>query len=180
MSVEKIVEIENKRISLVFNKFAKQAAGSVMVSCGDTQVLVTVSANKDTKEGQDWFPLTVDYIEKYYAAGRMPGGFVKRETKPSDRETLTSRVIDRPLRPSFPEGYMNETQVHAIVMSLDPEHHPAPLAMVGASAALMISPIPFNGPVASLRVGRKDGKYFLDPSEMDDDGSELNLNIACR
>src|SRR5690606_19260573 len=105
MSVEKIIEIENKRISFVFNKFAKQAGGSVMVTCGDTQVLVTACGVRDAKEGQSFFPLTVDYIEKYYAAGRIPGGFIKREAKPSDRETLTSRVIDRPLRPSFPEHY---------------------------------------------------------------------------
>src|SRR5690606_32394499 len=108
------------------------------------------------KPDQDFFPLTVDYIEKYYAAGRVPGGYFKREAKPSERELLTSRVIDRPLRPSFPENYLNDTVIAAIVVSLDPQHHPAPLALMGASAALMVSDIPFNGPVASLRVGYKD------------------------
>ncbi len=177
MSFVKEVEVGGKRIRFEFQKYAKQANGSVMVSCGDTQILVTVCANEEPKEGQDFFPLTVDYIEKFYAAGRIPGGFVKRETKPSDREALTSRVIDRPLRPSFPEEYMCDTQIVCTVMSVDPEHHPAPLALVGASAALMISDIPFNGPVASVRLGMKDGEYIVDPKE--GEKSDLDLNIAC-
>ena len=176
MSLVKEVVVGDKTISFEFGKYAKQANGSVMVSCGDTQVLVTVCAAEEPREGQDFFPLSVDYIEKFYAAGRIPGGFVKRETRPGDAETLTSRVIDRPLRPSFPKGYMNETQVIATVMSLDPDHHPAPLALVGASTALMISDIPFNGPVASLRVGRKDGQFTIDPQL--DSTQELDLNIA--
>jgi polyribonucleotide nucleotidyltransferase len=147
-----------------------------MVSCGDTQVLVTVCASEAPKEGQDFFPLSVDYIEKFYAAGRIPGGFVKRETKPSEAEVLTARVIDRPLRPSFPEEYLCETQVVCTVMSVDPLHHPAPLALVGASTALMISDIPFNGPVASIRVGKKDGQLVLDPV-LGEEG-DLDLNIA--
>jgi polyribonucleotide nucleotidyltransferase len=147
-----------------------------MVSCGDTQVLVTVCASEAPKEGQDFFPLSVDYIEKFYAAGRIPGGFVKRETKPSEAEVLTARVIDRPLRPSFPEEFLCETQVVCTVMSVDPLHHPAPLALVGASTALMISDIPFNGPVASVRVGKKDGQLVLDPV-LGEEG-DLDLNIA--
>ena len=178
MSLIKEVAVGSKTIKFEFQKFAKQANGSVMVSCGDTQVLVTVCASDEPREGQSFFPLTVDYIEKFYAAGRIPGGFIKRETKPSDREALTARVIDRPLRPSFPEGYMCDTQIVATVMSYDPKHHPAPLALIGASTALMISDVPFNGPVASLRVGLKDGELVLDP---DPNGTyDLDLNVACR
>ncbi|RYZ54810.1 MAG: polyribonucleotide nucleotidyltransferase, partial [Proteobacteria bacterium] len=176
MSVIKEAIVGDKTIRFEFNKFAKQANGSVMVSCGDTQVLVTVCAADAPKEGQDFFPLSVDYIEKYYAAGRIPGGFVKREGRLSELETLTSRLIDRPLRPCFPEGYLNDTQVIATVMSLDPLHHPSSLALAGASVALMISDIPFNGPVASLRIGRKDGKLIIDPLPGDD--SDLELVVA--
>jgi len=174
--LEREVKIADKTIKLTFNKFAKQANGTVMVTCGDTQVLVTVCAASGPKEGVDFFPLTVDYIEKYYAAGRIPGGYIKRETKPSEREVLVSRVIDRPLRPSFPETYVTDTFVTAFVVSLDPKHHPAPLALLGASTALMISDIPFNGPVASLRIGMKDGQYIIDPPEFEE--SDLDLNIA--
>jgi polyribonucleotide nucleotidyltransferase len=176
MSLIKEAKVGDKTICFEFQKFAKQANGSVMVSCGDTQVLVTVCASEAPKEGQDFFPLSVDYIEKFYAAGRIPGGFVKRETKPSEAEVLTARVIDRPLRPSFPEEYLCETQVVCTVMSVDPLHHPAPLALVGASTALMISDIPFNGPVASIRVGKKDGQLVLDPV-LGEEG-DLDLNIA--
>lgn len=178
MSLVREVTVGDKLIRLEFQKYAKQANGSVMVSCGDTQVLVAVCAADDAKEGQDFFPLTVDYIEKFYAAGRIPGGFIKRETKPSEREALTSRVIDRPLRPCFPEEFLVETQVMATVMSYDPKHHPAPLALLGASAALMISDIPFNGPVASLRVGMEDGQLVLDHNPRGK--SDLDLNVACR
>jgi polyribonucleotide nucleotidyltransferase len=176
MSLIKEAKVGDKTICFEFQKFAKQANGSVMVSCGDTQVLVTVCASEAPKEGQDFFPLSVDYIEKFYAAGRIPGGFVKRETKPSEAEVLTARVIDRPLRPSFPEEFLCETQVVCTVMSVDPLHHPAPLALVGASTALMISDIPFNGPVASVRVGKKDGQLVLDPV-LGEEG-DLDLNIA--
>ena len=178
MSLIREVTVGDKLIKLEFQRFAKQANGSVMVSCGDTQVLVTVCAADDPKEGQDFFPLTVDYIEKYYAAGRFPGGYVKRETRPSDREALTSRVIDRPLRPSFPEEYMCDTQIVATVMSYEAKHNPAPLALLGASAALMISDIPFQGPVASLRIGMEGGKLILDPPT--NYVSDLDLNVACR
>ena len=176
MSVIKEVELGGKVIRFEFNKFAKQASGSVMVTCGDTQVLVTACSASSPKPGINFFPLTVDYIEKFYAVGRIPGGFVKRETKPSDREALTSRVIDRPLRPSFPKSYRNETQIVATVMSADLENHPATLALLGASTALMISDIPFNGPVASIRLGLKDGNYVIDPTP--EDTTELDLTIA--
>jgi polyribonucleotide nucleotidyltransferase len=177
MTVEREIKVGEKTIKFIFNKYAKQANGSVMVQCGDTQVLVTACASDSPKPDQDFFPLTVDYIEKYYAAGRVPGGYFKREAKPSERELLTSRVIDRPLRPCFPENYLNDTVITAIVVSLDPQHHPAPLALMGASVALMVSDIPFNGPVASLRIGYKDGEFILDPPEVNPEG-ELDLNIA--
>lgn len=176
MSIVKTVEFGSKTITFQFQKFAKQANGSVMVTCGDTQVLVTVCASDEPKKGQDFFPLTVDYIEKFYAAGRIPGGFIKRETKPSEREALTARVIDRPLRPSFPKEYLCDTHIVTTVLSVDMENHPAHLALMGASAALMISDIPFNGPVAAMRLGLKDGQYIVDPKS--DQESDLDLNIA--
>jgi polyribonucleotide nucleotidyltransferase len=178
MSLIREVEIAGKKIKFEFNKFAKQANGSVMVSCGDTQVLVTVCSSEEAKEGQDFFPLTVDYFERFYAAGRIPGGFFKRESRPSEREVLTARTIDRPLRPCFPEAFLNETQVICMVLSYDPKHQPAPLACMGASVALMISDIPFNGPVAALRVGMKDGKYIVDPTP--EEIGDLDLNIAAK
>ncbi len=176
MAIVKKVVVGEKTITFEFNKFAKLANGSVLVSCGDTQVLVTVCAAGEAKEGQDFFPLSVDYLEKFYAAGRIPGGFIKRETKPSDMETLTARVIDRPLRPSFPKAYMNETQVVCTVLSAEATNPPATLALIGASTAIMISDIPFNGPVAAVRVGRKDGKFIINPP-LGEEG-DLDLNIA--
>ncbi len=175
MSLIKEVRIGDRTIKFEFQKYAKQANGSVMVSCGGTQVLVTVCAAEEQKAEQDFFPLTVDYIEKYYATGRVPGGYFKREAKPSDRELLTARVIDRPLRPSFPDEFRCETFVTAFVVSLDTSIHPGPLALLGASTALMISDIPFNGPVAMLRIGLKDGEWVLDPSEVTPGDLELNL-----
>jgi polyribonucleotide nucleotidyltransferase len=176
MSIVKTVEIGGKKIEFEFNKFAKQA-NSVMVSCGDTQVLVSVTAADKAKPEQDFFPLTVDYIEKFYSAGKIPGGFLKRESKPTDREILTSRVIDRPLRPSFPENYLCETFVTAFVVSYDNKNSPAPLALLGASTALMISDVPFNGPVAAVRLGMDaEGNYVYDPGEKE--SSDLDLNIA--
>lgn len=177
MSIVKDVEVGGKKISFEFQKFAKQTNGSVMVTCGGTQVLVTVCASDEPKEGQDFFPLTVDYIEKFYAAGKIPGGFLKRESKPTDRETLTARVIDRPLRPSFPEGYLAETYITCFVISYDGENTPAPLALIGASTALMISDIPFNGPVAALRIGLdNNGNFICDPDE--NNPGDLDLNLA--
>jgi polyribonucleotide nucleotidyltransferase len=178
MSLVKEVQVGNKTIKFEFNKYAKQAAGSVMVSCGDTQVLVAVCAADDPKADQDFFPLTVDYFERFYATGRIPGGFFKRETKPSDHEVLMSRVIDRPLRPLFPEHFLNDVMVTCTVMSYDPAHNPAPLALMGASACLMISDVPFDGPVAALRIGMKDGQYILDPKTGDE--GDLDLNIAAK
>jgi len=176
MSVTKEVTVGDKTIKFEFQKYAKQANGSVMITCGGTQVLVAVCAADKKKEGQDFFPLTVDYIEKMYSAGKIPGGFLKRESRPSDRETLTARVIDRPLRPSFPDGYMCDTFVTCLVLSYDKINQPAPLALVGASTALMISDVPFNGPVAALRVGMDDsGNFMLDPNERNPGALDLNL-----
>ena len=134
-----------------------------MASLDDTVVLVTVVARKEAKPGQDFFPLTVDYQEKTYAAGKIPGGFFKREGRPSEKETLTSRLIDRPIRPLFPDGFYNEVQVIATVMSVDPEIDPDIPAMIGASAALTLSGVPFNGPIGAARVGYVDGQYVLNP-----------------
>jgi polyribonucleotide nucleotidyltransferase len=178
MAITREISIAGKQIKIEVQKFAKQANGSCMISCGDTQVLVTACAAEKAKEGQDFFPLSVDYFERFYAAGRIPGGFFKRETRPSEREVLTSRVIDRPLRPCFPENFMVDTQIICTVMSYDPKHHPAPLACLGASIALMISDIPFAGPVVALRVGMKDGEYIIDPAP--EQTLELDLNIAAK
>lgn len=177
MSLIKEVQVGGKTVTFEFQKYAKQANGSTLVTCGDTQVLVTVCASDEPKDGQDFFPLTVDYVEKFYAVGKIPGGFVKRETRPSERENLTARVIDRPLRPSFPKDYLCDTHIVATVMSYDGENHPAILALLGASTALMISDIPFNGPVAALRVGYKNGEFVLN-GPINDPESELELNIA--
>ncbi|MDY0137572.1 MAG: polyribonucleotide nucleotidyltransferase [Thiomicrospira sp.] len=159
-------------------EIARQADGAVIVGMGDTRVLVTVVAAKKANEGQDFFPLTVHYQEKAYAAGKIPGGFLKRESRPSEAETLTSRLIDRPIRPLFPEGFMNEVQVIATVLALDPEVGTEVAAMLGTSAALAISGIPFNGPVGAAIVGYKDGEYLLNPSRLHMEESELELSVA--
>ena len=177
MSVVREVTLNDRKIKFEFQKYAKQANGSVMVTSGQTQVLVTVCAEREPNPNFDFFPLGVDYIEKAYAAGRVPGGYQKREGKPSDLAALSARVIDRPLRPSFPKDYKNETVVTATVVSYEHGHSPAPLALIGASTALMISEIPFNGPVAAMRVGIKNGEYIIDPPEGED--YDLDLNIAC-
>src|ERR1700730_13259650 len=132
---------------------------------GDTVVLVTAVAQQTANPGRDFLPLTVNYVEKTYAAGRIPGGFFKREGRPTEKETLTSRLIDRPIRPLFPDGFYNEVQVIATVMSVDPEVDPDIPAMIGASAALMLSGVPFNGPIGAARVGYADGQYVLNPTK---------------
>jgi len=159
-------------------KIARQAGGSIIASLGETSVLVTVVGKKNVNPGQDFFPLTVNYQERTYAAGKIPGGFFKREGRPSEKETLTSRLIDRPLRPLFPKGFINEVQVIATVMALDPEIDPDIPAMIGASAALAISGIPFNGPLGAARVGYVDGNYILNPSKKQLATSSLDLVVA--
>ncbi len=159
-------------------EIARQASGAVMISMGDTMVLVTAVARKEAVEGRDFFPLTVNYQERTYSAGKIPGGFFKREGRPSEKETLTSRLIDRPLRPLFPKGFTNEVQVVATVMSIDPEIDPDIPAMIGASAALALSGAPFNGPIGGARVGYCDGDYVLNPTASVLKGSALDLVVA--
>ncbi|NUZ08126.1 polyribonucleotide nucleotidyltransferase [Piscinibacter koreensis] len=165
-------------VTLETGEIARQASGAVIVSVEDTVVLATVVAAKNPKPGQDFFPLTVDYIEKTYAAGKIPGSFFKREGRPSELETLTSRLIDRPLRPLFPEGFYNEVQVVIHVLSLNPEVSADIPAMIGASAALAISGIPFNGPIGAARVGYVDGQYVLNPGKTELLDSKMDLIVA--
>ncbi len=176
--VKKQFQYGEHTVTLETGEIARQATGAVMVSMGETVVLVTVVADKKVVEGRDFFPMTVDYQEKTYAAGRIPGGFLKREGRPSEHETLTCRLIDRPVRPLFPEGFTNEVQVIATVMSLDPEVSPDMVAMIGASAALTLSGTPFNGPIGAARVGYQDGQYLLNPSAEKLQESDLNLVVA--
>jgi polyribonucleotide nucleotidyltransferase len=157
---------------------ARQATSAVMVDIDGTTVLTTVVGKKEAREGQDFFPLTVNYQEKAYAAGKIPGGFFKREGRPSERETLIARLIDRPIRPLFADGFMNEVQVVVTVISINPEVEPDIVAMIGTSAALAISGIPFNGPLGAARVGYKDGNYLLNPSQTELQSSELDLVVA--
>ena len=179
MALVKEVKVGDRTIKFEFNKFAKQANGSVMVTSGGTQVLVTACAATSAKPGQDFFPLGVDYTEKLYSAGRIPGGYKKREGRPADHETLTARVIDRPLRPCFPEGFVHETVIQCTVVSYELGHSPAQLALMGASAALMISDIPFDGPVCALNIGMdKDGNFLIDPPE--NEKTDLDLTIAAK
>ncbi len=179
MSIVREVLINGRTVKFEFQKYAKQANGSVMVSSGGTQVLVTACASEKAMADVDFFPLGVDYIEKYYAAGRVPGGYFKREGRPSDQAALTARLIDRPLRPLFPKGFKNETTITATVLSYEHGNAPAPLAAVGASVALMISDIPFNGPICSLSIGLRNGEYIIDPLEGGEGENTLDLNIAC-
>src|SRR5487761_528667 len=152
------VDLDGRKITLETGKIAKQANGSVVVRSGDTVVLVTACTAEEPKPGASFFPLTVDYREYTYAAGKFPGGFIKREGRLSEKEVLTSRLIDRPIRPLFPEGYSHETQVIALVMSADPERDPSTLAIIGAGASLAISDIPFEHVLGGIRVGMADGK----------------------
>src|SRR4029450_4644888 len=163
--VSKTFQWGQHRVTLETGEIARQSGGAVVVDLEGTVVLATVVAAKNPKPGQDFFPLTVDYIEKTYAAGKIPGSFFKREGRPSELETLTSRLIDRPLRPLFPEGFYNEVQVVIHVMSLNPEVSADIPALIGASAALAISGIPFNGPIGAARVGYVGGQYVLNPTK---------------
>ena len=165
-------------VTLETGEIARQAAAAVKVSMGDTVVLVAVTANKEVKAGQDFFPLTVDYLERTYAAGKIPGGFFKREGKQSEKEILTSRLIDRPIRPLFPEGFYHDIQVVAMVVSVDPEIDSDIPAMIGASAALVLSGVPFAGPIGAARVGYLDGGYVLNPTKTQLEKSQLDLVVA--
>jgi polyribonucleotide nucleotidyltransferase len=176
--VTKSFQYGQHTVVLETGEIARQSSGAVLVTIEDTVVLATVVAKKDAKAGQDFFPLTVDYIEKTYAAGKIPGGFFKREGKPSEKETLTSRLIDRPLRPLFPEGFYNEVQVIIHVLSCNPEIDPDIPAMIGASAALAVSGIPFNGPIGAARVGYIDGQYLINPTATQLKTSQMDLIVA--
>jgi polyribonucleotide nucleotidyltransferase len=173
------VEIAGKTISLETGRLAKQASGSVLVRCGDTVVLVAATVRDETREGQDFFPLTVDVEERHYAAGKIPGGFIKRESRPSEKAILAARQIDRPIRPLFPKGFMNEVHVVATTFSVDLENAHDVLATLGASAALTISEIPFGGPVGSVRMGFIDGEFVVNPtlSQIQDE-STLDLVVT--
>ena len=178
-AIKKSIPYGQHTLTLETGEIARQAGGSVLVSLGDSVVLVTAVAAKKAKPGQDFFPLTVDYQEKTYAAGRIPGGFFKREGRPSEKETLTCRLIDRPIRPLFPDGFYNEVQVIATVMSVDPEIDPDIPALIGASAAISLSGMPFDGPIAAARVGYVDGQYVLNPSKTElTTTSKLDLVVA--
>lgn len=176
--VKKSIQYGAYELTLETGEISRQADGAVLVSYGDTVVLVAVTSKSEVKAGQDFFPLTVDYMEKTYAAGKIPGGFFKREGRPSEKETLTSRLIDRPLRPLFPEAFYNEVQVVATVMSSDPEIDADIPAIIGASAAMAISGIPFFGPLGAARVGYINDEYVVNPSKTQLEESELDLVVA--
>src|SRR6202166_638981 len=167
-----------RKLVLETGKIARQADGAVVVSYGDTIVLCTAVGVRTPKPGQDFFPLTVNYQEKAFAAGKIPGGFFKREGRPSEKEVLVSRLIDRPIRPLFPDGFRNEVQIVATVLSHDLENDPDIVALVGCSAALTLSGIPFFGPVAAARVGYKNGQYILNPTADQMVDTELELVVA--
>ncbi len=170
--------VNDQKIVLETGKIARQANGSVIVSCEGTTILATVAGRKEAKEGQSFFPLSVNYQEKTYAAGKIPGGFFKREGRPSEKETLISRLIDRPLRPSFPDDFLNEIQVILTVVSLNPDIQTDILSMIGASAAITISDIPFNGPIGGARVGYIDNKFVINPTVSQMENSKLDLIVA--
>ncbi len=176
--VTKTFQYGQHQVTLETGEIARQAGGAVVVKFGDTVVLVTAVGNKNAKEGMDFFPLTVDYIEKFYAGGRIPGGFFKREGRQTERETLVSRLIDRPIRPLFPEHFRNEVQVIATVMSMNPEIHGDIPALIGASAALALSGIPFAGPIGAAKIGYANGQYLLNPTSTELKTSDLELVVA--
>ncbi|MBJ6979286.1 MULTISPECIES: polyribonucleotide nucleotidyltransferase [unclassified Luteimonas] len=176
--VTKSFQYGERTVTIETGEIARQAGGAVMVSCDGTVLLVSAVANKTAREGQDFFPLTVDYQEKFYAGGRIPGGFFKREGRQTEKETLTSRLIDRPIRPLFPDGFRNEVQIIATVMSMNPEIDGDILALIGASAALSLSGAPFDGPIGAAKVGYKGGQYLLNPTVSELKESDLELVVA--
>jgi len=170
--------IAGKTMRLETGRIARQSNGSVLVTYGETTVLAAVNAGKEPREDLDFFPLQVEYREKHYAGGKIPGGFFKREARPGEHEVLTSRVTDRPIRPLFPKGFKNETQVMITVLQSDGENNPDVLAGVGASAALMTSTIPWNGPIASVRVGRVSGVYVVNPTRTELEDSDMEMVVS--
>src|ERR1035438_7614622 len=172
------VDLDGRKLTIETGKLAKQAGGSVVVRWGDSVVLVSATSAAKPKPNAGFFPLTVDYREYTYAAGKIPGGYIKREGRMSEKETLTSRMIDRPMRPLFPEGYLNETQIIAMVLSADPDTDPGVLAIVGAGAAAAISDILFHHIVSAVRVGLVDGKYVVNSTYTEGRASKLNIIVA--
>src|SRR5213075_2080469 len=168
-------QIGANSISIETGKIAKLADGSVVVSCGETMVMASAVSATTIKEGQDFFPLTVDYREKAAAAGKFPGGYFKREGRPTEKEILTSRLIDRPIRPLFPQGWYNEVQVQSLVLSADGENDPDMLSLVGASAALMVSDIPWAGPLGAVRVGRVNDQFVANPTHAQMAESDVDI-----
>lgn len=178
MSFDYSIELGKERLNFNTGYLAKQADGAVAVSYGEIVVFASAVASRDVKEGQDFFPLTVDYREKSYAAGKIPGGFIKRESRPSDKEVLVSRLTDRPLRPLFPEDFVNEVQIIIYVLSADGKNQHDVCAINAASAALIVSGMPFNGPVGAVRVGRIDGKFIVNPTFAESEQSDIDLVVA--
>jgi polyribonucleotide nucleotidyltransferase len=172
------IDFHGRPLSIETGRLAKQASGAVLVQYGETVVLVTAVATSTARVGIDFFPLTVDYVEKTFAAGKIPGGFFKREGRPAEKEVLTSRLIDRPIRPLFPDGFLCETQIIATVLSVDKVNDADMLALIGASAALHVSDIPFHGPIAGVRIARRDGKFIINPPQTDTSGSDLSIVVA--
>ena len=175
---KKEIDVAGKKISLETGKVARQADGAIIATCGETVVLATVVGAKKVNPDMDYFPLSVNYQEKYYAAGKIPGGYFKREARPTESETLISRLIDRPIRPLFPDEFKNEVQLLPTVISYDKENEPDILSITASSAALAISGMPFMGPVGASRVGFVDGKYVLNPSKAELEKSKLDLVVA--
>lgn len=172
------MDLAGSQLKVTIGKVAEQANGACLVQYGETVVLVTATSSSKPREGIDFFPLSVDYEEKMYAVGKIPGGFIKREGRPSEKATLSARLIDRPLRPLFPEGYRNDVHIVATVLSVDQDHSPEIVSMIGSSIALCISDIPFDGPTGSVEVGFIDGKYVINPSEEERNKSLINLSLS--
>ena len=175
---KKKIEVAGKKISLETGKIARQADGAIIAQCGETVVMATVVGAKKINPDVDYFPLSVNYQEKYYAAGKIPGGYFKREARPTESETLISRLIDRPIRPLFPEEFKNEVQLLPTVISYDKENEADILSIIASSAALAISGMPFMGPVGASRVGFIEGKYVLNPTKKELENSKLDLVVA--
>ena len=176
--IKKQINLNGKKVSLETGKIARQADGAIIAQCGETIVMATVVGAKKVNPEVDYFPLSVNYQEKYYAAGKIPGGYFKREARPTESETLTSRLIDRPIRPLFPDQFRNEVQLLPTVISYDKENEADILSIIASSAALAISGMPFMGPIAASRVGFINGKYVLNPSKKDLEKSKLDLVVA--
>ncbi|MEG2658273.1 MAG: polyribonucleotide nucleotidyltransferase, partial [Clostridiales bacterium] len=177
-ALKKSIEIGGRTLTMETGKMARQASGAVFASYGDTQLLATATGSLEPREGIDFFPLTVDYEEKMYAVGKIPGGFIKREGRPTEKAILSDRIIDRPVRPLFPKGYKNDVQVVVTVMSVEQDNAPDVLAINGVSAALHVSFIPFMGPIGAVSVGRINGEYVVNPTEEQLAESELFITLC--